>query len=239
MPSLAPTLTARGWVPSYVTFADEEGRLRALSSYGHGCCNRLCQAKRKRMNGRALDLQRAPQPSDIIWENLGVSGANRCWRTMVTLLVTVLLLLVSVVLVFVAEVRVRWLHDVHMSRGSLTCLGCCHAAHRQDQKRAAKREFPPADCASMTDVLNATLVVEDVKWRELNLTVGGLGRLECFCKELFFTSGPNALLDTLFNVPILSSQGSVTGYQQEDWCVDWLQAFTRITVLTYVHWVCH
>lgn len=103
----------------------------------------------------------------------------------------------------------------------------------QDQKRKAKLEFPPADCASMLDVTNTTLVVEDVKWRELNLTTGGVGRLECFCKNLLFSQGPNALLDTMFNVPVFGGGGGVTAYQQEAWCVDWLAAFTRIQLLTY------
>ena len=105
----------------------------------------------------------------------------------------------------------------------------------QDQKRKAKLQFPPADCASLLDVTNATLVVQDVKWRELNLTTGGVGRLECFCKQLLFSQGPNALLNTVFNVPLFggSGGGGITGYAQEAWCVDWLTAFTRIQLLTY------
>ena len=58
---------------------------------------------RARLRGSALDVRKAPQPSDIIWENLGVTTCSRFFRTLLTFTVTVLLLGLSIVLVFLAE----------------------------------------------------------------------------------------------------------------------------------------
>lgn len=138
-------------------------------------------------------------------QNVGVSRCSRVWRSALTLGATLLLLFVSVILVFVAE----------------------------ENKRDSQRKFPPVDCASLNDPGNATKVVWDRMWRQLNLTVGGVGRIECFCKDLFFDRGPNALLNYAFEVPVFEA-GEQVGFSQQMWCIDWLKAFTRIQILTYV-----
>lgn len=154
-----------------------------------------CQKTEKRLEGRyPVKCEQAPEPSDVIWENLATSAFGRCWRKAITTVLVMAALFIS-----------AWRHSLFpglvvcrlWQRGSSRLgllLSVCVSSTAlvlvfisQSVKQENLREFPAADCSLMNDVSNQTLVVQDVLWEKYNQTVGNTGRLECFCKNLFLT----------------------------------------------------
>lgn len=71
-------------VTAYVTFEEEEGVLRCLREYPElGVLHRLVQPAHKRLRSKRLRFRPAPDPSDVIWENLHYSYASRVLRQLV------------------------------------------------------------------------------------------------------------------------------------------------------------
>lgn len=93
---------------AYVVFNNSESRGRCLDDYrtSKGSWARLFQPKSLRFRRKfALNVQEAPEPSNIIWQNLEVSQKSRRRRRMITFLITFLLLLISFGLIYVAQTQ--------------------------------------------------------------------------------------------------------------------------------------
>lgn len=71
-------------VTAFVTFEEEEGFHRCLQEYPDlGWLHRLFQPYYKRLHGKRLRFRPAPDPTDIIWENLHHPFFERVFRQMV------------------------------------------------------------------------------------------------------------------------------------------------------------
>lgn len=62
------------------------------------CC--CCCFNRYKFKGRILSVVRAPEPSDLIWENLSVSASSKRYRRLLTILCTLALLLILCYILF-------------------------------------------------------------------------------------------------------------------------------------------
>lgn len=91
-------------VTAFVTFEEEEGFHRCLQEYPDlGWIHRLFQPYYKRLHGKRLRFCPAPDPTDIIWENLHYSFLERFFRQLIVAFITLSFLLLSFVLIFVAK----------------------------------------------------------------------------------------------------------------------------------------
>ncbi|ETO72246.1 hypothetical protein F444_11601 [Phytophthora nicotianae P1976] len=91
-------------VTAFVTFEEEEGFHRCLQEYPDlGWLHRLFQPYYKRLHGKRLRFRPAPDPTDIIWENLHYAFVERVFRQLAVALITLSVLFVSFVLIFVAK----------------------------------------------------------------------------------------------------------------------------------------
>merc|ERR1719198_832165 len=61
---------------------------------------RCCQRRERRFEGRAIRVRRAPEPSNILWENQDLAYKWRLMRKLLVGLVCFLLIVVSFVLAF-------------------------------------------------------------------------------------------------------------------------------------------
>lgn len=174
---------------AYVTFEEEEGKDRALATYPPTFCMWLCQPNSLRINGYRVSVENAPQPSDVIWENLGVPAIERFCRQIFTTTVTFAALALSGIVLFLVE----------------------------DQKRQALRTYVSTDCSLVEDVGNKDLVVQDTFWRDFNQTTGNTGRLECYCLDQFDINDPTAVLEEEFAVPDGNSLTGGTAELCRDW----------------------
>ena len=128
-------------VTAFVTFEEEEGYLRCLHEYpALGPLHRLFQPYHKRFLKKRMKIQPAPDPTDIIWENLDYTYFNRMFRNWVVNMVTVGLLLISFILIYVTKM----------------------------EKAKREREFGrPAYCpVGITE----QMVIEDQQWEAYNKT---------------------------------------------------------------------
>lgn len=85
-------------VCAFVVFNNEESVIRALEDYtgSEHIWNRVSQPKHLRfLEEYPLIVKEAPDPADIIWENLEATGPERNRRSCITLLGTAVLLLLS------------------------------------------------------------------------------------------------------------------------------------------------
>ena len=85
-------------VMAFVVFNHETSFLRAVEAYGTSWSSILnrCQPRRLRwQDGTSLHVTRAPDPSDLYWENLDTTNCNRRVRVFITSLITLSVLAVS------------------------------------------------------------------------------------------------------------------------------------------------
>lgn len=161
-------------VCAFVTFEEVEAAQRALIEYPPSLLFWCCQRRDKRVLGKRIRLQQAPQPSDICWENMEASVVSRASRQVLTAIITLTLLVLSAVAVFLVV----------------------------DEKRRVQREFQQVECGTLSgDISNKTLVVRDEYYDYYGLERGKTGRLECFCKSQFSISDPSSVLNEPFQVP--------------------------------------
>jgi hypothetical protein len=93
-------------VTAYVTFEKKEGVLRCLREYPElGVLHRLAQPAYKRLRGKRLRFRPAPDPSDVIWENLHYPYVSRVLRQLDVAVVTLTALLLSFTTIFMAELK--------------------------------------------------------------------------------------------------------------------------------------
>ncbi|RHY90031.1 hypothetical protein DYB35_001248 [Aphanomyces astaci] len=93
-------------VTAYITFEEEEGYLRCMREYPSlGVLHRLFQPYHKRFLKKRMWIQPAPDPTDIIWENLDFTAANRLVRVIVVNLMALSLLCLSFIIIYAAKVK--------------------------------------------------------------------------------------------------------------------------------------
>ncbi len=85
---------------AFVTFEESVGAHRALQLYRISWWTYWFMESSKRFKGCRLKLERSPEPSTIIWENLGYSRWSRLKRRLLTWSFSILLLLFSAVTSF-------------------------------------------------------------------------------------------------------------------------------------------
>ena len=83
-------------VVAFITFEQEEGRLRALDLYPQSTPLWCCQSKRKRLDGRyRVWVEEAPEPTDIEWKNQDATPREKCCKKFIALTIAFLLIFVS------------------------------------------------------------------------------------------------------------------------------------------------
>jgi multisubunit Na+/H+ antiporter MnhB subunit len=92
-------------IEAYVTFESESGFIQAMMKYHLNwfrtyCC---CYPERLKFKGMRLSVEKAPDPSTIIWENLEYSNGSRTFRKGLTTIVALMAILFSVALTFLAR----------------------------------------------------------------------------------------------------------------------------------------
>jgi hypothetical protein len=89
---------------AFVTFETQEGRLRALDCFKRGrCFGMLSGGLGESFRGVQLQFDQAPNPGNILWENLGVGKVERISRKLLTFVFTVAFLTVSCGVIFQAK----------------------------------------------------------------------------------------------------------------------------------------
>ncbi|KAJ0404203.1 hypothetical protein P43SY_002046 [Pythium insidiosum] len=99
-------------VTAFITFEEEEGFHRCLTEYPDlGFVHRLFQPSHKRLHGKRLRFRPAPDPTDIVWENLHHPFIERVLRQVIVALVTLTVLFLSFILILLAK-----LHKTRLER---------------------------------------------------------------------------------------------------------------------------
>lgn len=215
---------------AYVTFESSEGALRAKREFTRNplarCCLRqsiirrggdaalktaAARGKSVAVMGSKYDFfapacKGAPEPSDIVWENVNTSKFERRVRQAATSLITLALLLGVFLLIFVLE----------------------------EEKRSTQRKFPSVQCDQFPDPGNVQAVVHDELLASPTYAAQfgnetQAGRLECFCKALLsnHSTNPLALQNYMFTLPFPE------GVRHEALCWDWLETFLSVQGITY------
>ncbi len=162
---------------AYITFEEEEACMRVLDTYPRSTLLYMCQGRRKRFGavaaGERVWVERAPDPSDVIWENLDVRTSKL--RSACTFIITLFVLFLSGLAVFLTE----------------------------DAARQSQREYTSPDCGSLAPAVfqNKTNVVRDEYYEDFGLQTGRTGLLECFCLDKIDLLDPNALSSETFITP--------------------------------------
>lgn len=144
---------------AFVTFEQEEGSLRALQLYSGSSSwfSRLFQRRALRLDGKyPLAVTGAVEASDVQWEHVGASAAQRRPRRLITAVLTTLLLLIS----FGFSVWVK------------------------SEQAAAERKYPTLDCEPFLPITKEAVVRDEYPGRAFgtNATVATRrGLVQCWC----------------------------------------------------------
>ena len=92
-------------IQAFVTFETEMGLIKAMSTFSlswikRNCC---CYPTRLLFKGSRLDIDQAPQPSTILWENLEYTSGQQIVRKCFTTSVALMAILFSVYITFLAR----------------------------------------------------------------------------------------------------------------------------------------
>jgi len=97
---------------AYVVFQSMEGRARFLRTYNYNKCERstCCrflfgskEYKKKLFEGRWLQVLPAPEPSLILWENLGIQKKMRNCRIFATSMASLIFVLAAITAIVYAR----------------------------------------------------------------------------------------------------------------------------------------
>jgi len=102
---------------AFIVFRSMEGAETLIKAYNESRC-RLCflrtacdccadkrDYKKKLFQGKFLKVERAVEPSLIIWENLGISKKQRCCRIVCSTFIAFLLLLATTLLILYVKIQ--------------------------------------------------------------------------------------------------------------------------------------
>lgn len=89
---------------AYVTFEHEDSYAKCIAKYPNvGVFTPLSQAREDKLGGKAVYIEPAPLPEEIIWENLPTPWWNRLIRVIITTVIVILLLVVSYAMIYQAR----------------------------------------------------------------------------------------------------------------------------------------
>ena len=90
---------------AYVTFAQEDGYLKALRKYPNiGIFTGVSQPKQEKLDNATVHVSPAPEALEIIYENLAVSGFSRMLRVISTTAATIIFLGISYIFIYQARI---------------------------------------------------------------------------------------------------------------------------------------
>lgn len=143
-------------IVAYVTFETEEGFLRALD-------NNIP------LHGKQMQIRRAEDPSDILWENLGTPVLQRIVRrTVTTVLLIVLLLMTYFIVAFAIQSSESNSTDWPFI---ITCDDFIVSTDIHDN-------------STELNVITYEKTLRDHKWQYYNNTSGRQGYVNCYCKAI-------------------------------------------------------
>ena len=215
-------------VTAYVTFASEEGCLRCLQMYPpmlNSIAWLIQPAELRLKEARTVVLDRAAEPRDLYWENLGLRRGGQAVRRLAVVLVFVALLLASSGVVYWAETASA------RFEAKFPAADCY--AYRGD---GAVLHDPELDATYAFTSSVARLSMADVAKDELpgdfGAETGETGLLECFCNRVLEDEGLGAMLDYEFRHPDASATPRVA-YDRwgGTWCETW--AKRKATLYSY------
>eukprot|EP00347_Sterkiella_histriomuscorum_P022647 403337690 len=98
-------------INAYVTFRSVQGKERIVQAFKAGKCRRCCIAnfcfskryKKKKFLGKWLQVKPAVAPDLIIWENLKVGKAGRCFRVMLISFITIVLIVDTFLIIMIGR----------------------------------------------------------------------------------------------------------------------------------------
>lgn len=113
---------------AFVVFRSMEGAARAIEAYNWSmykrCCTSCCSGccvdkktyKRKLFHNKWLQIERAQEPSLIIWENLGFTRGQRCFKICVGVFISILLLAATTAAILWAKI-----YETSLKQDTITC----------------------------------------------------------------------------------------------------------------------
>ncbi|OQR84185.1 hypothetical protein ACHHYP_13738 [Achlya hypogyna] len=166
-------------VTAFITFADEEGYLRCLREYPNlGFVHRLFQPYHKRFQKKRMEIMPAPDPTDIVWENLDYSWLSRAWRAVGVNLATLALLCASFLVIYVAKTKKNELTTMY--GGPLACpANVTKADVELEQATAANAMGPSLMCYCKAALLATSLKAA----MNTPFTASATGATEFYCQD--------------------------------------------------------
>jgi hypothetical protein len=193
---------------AFVTFETEEGLQRCLADFNKGHLDEVLIAEVK-YRGVPLKIRQAGDPSEIIWENFGYPLDRRLLRILATSCIMVSILVVSYILIFEVQFAVRR-HPYIMLVLRLIDSVCEHELQASNIKASllpygycdTYSVLISKDQALMSSVGESAITYEKVQWdahpEAYNRTYyGGIGLVECYCKQVNYEQGGRALYSRL------------------------------------------
>lgn len=120
---------------AYITFEQSVGAHRAIQIYRDSWLTYWFMDEKRRFQGCRLKVHKSPQPSVIIWENLGYSAWHRFRRRALTWIISIALLVLSAICSFTSR---AFEQRAQNAGGQEPCPEGFDSLSKEDQRSYAK-----------------------------------------------------------------------------------------------------
>jgi hypothetical protein len=175
-------------VAIFITFDSDEDCDRALQMYRYRgpLLTRCMQSKEKRFDGQLLLARTAPEPMDLIWENLGHGWIQKAARKLASYTLTTAFLLCSFALILQSE---KFQAELHSDYGDdVDCGSYTVDPNRPEWSTNEHYEQLLRTHKPTSSLLTPMDIERDLSPTHFNLTGGNTGVLPCFCTAILYSS---------------------------------------------------
>lgn len=160
----------------YITFANESSFVECQNIYPNiGYFTRFIQDPDLRMNGQTVYIERAPNPTDINWENVAANSIERFIRVIITTICTLLILGFSYAMIYEAMYQASKFDSKQVFQACSTF-----------QVLVSKDPLLMSNTTVNVITYQDVLYDQNPSFYNLTNSYGSLGYLLCYCQEILY-----------------------------------------------------
>jgi len=172
---------------AFVTFATQGEKLLFREKF-FNCFpfTKFCRPKHSDFKGKQIRVEDCSPPAAVVWENLGYSLWSRVVRQFSAFMMTFCVMASAFIFMYIIK---KYHAALLLSHPPNDCSGQTVVFEPDEDIKYTSEYLTPQD------------VVRDYRYEFFGLERGNSGKLECFCRQLYYESGYTEMIEFAFDDP--------------------------------------